>query len=422
MTDLLVIARAVHFAATISVLGTVAFEVCVLTPALRQMVTPADTPALSRRLRWLAMLSLIVAVISAAAWLALFAGAIGAADADPWRLGVTVLTQTQFGRVSLLRLAIAVVLGILIAGPSAIGSARRATMLALATLFAVGPAASGHAGAVPGSAGLLTTGGDVLHIAAASFWLGGLLPLVLVLARARRASDPAWGSLATESTQRFSLFAIAAVGTLIITGLINAVMLVGSIELIFSTPYGRVLAIKIALFFVMLCFAAVNLLTLTPALPKIPALAGLQRNTIAEAGLGIAVITLVGLLGTLPPAAHHHVQTNDPTSDTAFVHLHGTAGMAEVTITPGHPGPVDVKVSLLAEDFAPLAARSVILTLSNKSAGFAPQLHPATEIEEGRWRVDGLTIPAAGAWDLVVEADLDGTRKLNLDGPVLIEP
>jgi len=61
----------------------------------------------------------------------------------------------------------------------------------------------------------------------------------------------------------------------------------------------------------MLAVAAVNRLCLTPELASAPgggvqqeALRRLTRNTIIEIALGLLVFAIVGLLGTLHPAAH----------------------------------------------------------------------------------------------------------------------
>jgi hypothetical protein len=104
------------------------------------------------------------------------------------------------------------------------------------------------------------------------------------------------------------------------------------------------------------------------------------------------------------------------------VHLHGTAGMAEITITPSHGGPVTVMVTLMAADFTPLAARAVTFSLSNQSAGIPPQKRRAIRIRDGEWRIEGLTVTAPGRWDVLVEAEIDATHRFSLDGPIQIEP
>jgi copper transport protein len=76
--------------------------------------------------------------------------------------------------------------------------------------------------------------------------------------------------------------------------------------------------------------------------------------------------------------------------------------MAEVTITPGHAGPVSAKISVLTGDFGPLDAKEVTLALSDPAAGVEPIKRPATKSADGTWRVDGLTVPVPGHWDVDV--------------------
>jgi putative copper export protein len=90
---------------------------------------------------------------------------------------------------------------------------------------------------------------------------------------------------------------------------------VGSVSALTETLYGRPLLAKIGLFLLMLGFATVNRLRLTPRITA-DAVAGLEqprritgrlaRNSVYEFALGLVVLTIVGVLGTLPPASHSH--------------------------------------------------------------------------------------------------------------------
>jgi len=69
---------------------------------------------------------------------------------------------------------------------------------------------------------------------------------------------------AREAVLRLSTLGIVSVVTLVATGIINILMLVGSVAALVGTDYGRLLLVKIALFLVMLAIAGVNRLLLTP--------------------------------------------------------------------------------------------------------------------------------------------------------------
>jgi putative copper resistance protein D len=109
-------------------------------------------------------------------------------------------------------------------------------------------------------------------------------------------------------TRRFSTLGIVSVGVLVATGIINSWVLVGSVPALVGTDYGRLLLVKVALFFVMMAIAGVNRLRLTPRLVQAPsaavaenALRQLQRNSLVEAAVGAIIVFIVGVLGTLPP-------------------------------------------------------------------------------------------------------------------------
>jgi putative copper resistance protein D len=77
------------------------------------------------------------------------------------------------------------------------------------------------------------------------------------------------------------------------------------------TDYGQLLLLKIAAFAIMVGFAMVNRLWLTPRLALTSnaeanphALSALRRNTLIEIVLGLAIFAIVGVLGTLHPAIH----------------------------------------------------------------------------------------------------------------------
>jgi copper resistance protein D len=165
---------------------------------------------------------------------------------------------------------------------------------------------TGHAGATAGQAGDLHAAADALHLCAAAAWIGGLLSLLLFFIVARRTRSPDWISLVRKTTERFSIMGIVSVAVLLTTGIVNAWFLVGSLHALIATGYGQLLLLKLGVFAVMLALAATNRLWLTPRLGLAGegALRWLARNGAIEFALGLAVIAIVGMLGTLHPAIH----------------------------------------------------------------------------------------------------------------------
>src|SRR6202011_464385 len=121
-------------------------------------------------------------------------------------------------------------------------------------------------GSTPGEMGILHLAADALHLFAASIWIGGLVSLVLLLSAGRRDRSSAGASFARHATERFSTMGIAAVVVVLATGIVNTWILVGSWHALIVTGYGQLLMLKMALFAVMLLFAAANRFWLTPRL------------------------------------------------------------------------------------------------------------------------------------------------------------
>ncbi|MBR0936732.1 copper homeostasis membrane protein CopD [Bradyrhizobium jicamae] len=292
--------RAIHFSATAVTAGALLFRAVIAEPVLGEEGAVADV--FRSQIRCVAGIGLLVAGLSGILWLLLQAASMsGRPFGEPGVL-LTVLNETQFGEVAELRAALAIVLGAALAWDRRLGGRNWLAVVAALGLIA-SLAWTGHAGATPGEAGTLHVAADVLHLCAASAWIGGLLSLIQFYATARRARLMA---SIVRATRRFSIVGIASVAILTLTGIVNAYFLVGSLHALMATEYGRLLILKLIMFAIMLVFAAINRVWLTPrlALSESGALRWLARNSAVELGLGLAILALVGLLGTLHPAIH----------------------------------------------------------------------------------------------------------------------
>lgn len=115
------------------------------------------------------------------------------------------------------------------------------TALFFVGLAAVGTlvpmALQGHSAGVSGHAMAITSMG--LHLVFVSLWLGGVITLVLL----RGIIEPA--RLATI-VSRFSTLAIIAFIVVAASGVANAMLRIGSVDRLFTTPYGQLVLIKVA--------------------------------------------------------------------------------------------------------------------------------------------------------------------------------
>jgi putative copper resistance protein D len=264
------------------------------------------------QIRLTASIGLAIAVASGWVWFQLQVAAISGlpfGEAMTSDVLSTVLNETQFGLVSKVRLVLAIILAICFAYDRSAPARWLALGSALGFIAAI--AWTGHAGSTLGELGNLHLAADALHLIAAAAWIGGLVPLTLLLAAARRNQGFAWASLARDAAQRFSTLGMVSVGTLLATGIVNAWILVGSIQALIVTGYGQLLLLKLVVFAIMLGFAATNRFWLTPQLafssenePHLEAFRQLTRNSVIEIALGLTIFAIVGVLGTLHPALH----------------------------------------------------------------------------------------------------------------------
>jgi copper resistance protein D len=417
VTDPLILVRSVHFAATVLAVGTVGFLALVAEPADTKV--QAGFAALRRQLNLLIWLALAVAILSGAAWLVLLASDIlGAPLVDIYLHGGAwpVLFDTRFGLVWCARLALALLLALLILWPST-----RGFQLAAALALIASPALVGHAGATPGTAGNFHLISDMVHLLAAGAWLGGLPAFALLLWRTRRMAEPTWHDFVIRVTRRFSVLGILSVGALLVSGLINSWNLLGGPRDLVTTDYGRLIALKIALFAAMVAIATVNRFYLTPRLPEPGSLRSLQRNSLAEVCLGLCVLFFVGVLGTLPPTTHVHATPVDIPPDAAFVHIHDLEAMADVTITPGRVGRAEVSIRVVREDFSRFPAKDVRLALEPPTPANQTLEQNAIEQADGSWLVNDITLGTPGIWTVRVIVIPKTGDPIPLDAPIVIE-
>ena len=280
----LLLARAAWLAALLSAAGALSFAAG----------AAGREPIVRNGLRRIARNSLLAAYPAWAVWVSLQAAAIaGATDpAAAFAALGPVISRTQFGHVALAQVAL-----LLLAGATLRLGRGAPALLALA---AVGLQVMHlHAFAMNGWASLLTVA-VVLHLGAAALWLGGLLPLRLVVRAAPLA-------VAQAVVRRFSRRATLLVAILAASALYQGFALVGGVPGLFGATYGWAAMAKIVLFAVLLALAGRNRFRLTPALAgsnPAQARAALSRSIAWETGVGLAILLAASVLTALPPGMH----------------------------------------------------------------------------------------------------------------------
>jgi putative copper resistance protein D len=262
--------------------------------------------------RWLTGAALASGLVVLGVQTALFEGRPAAA----LELGAIgrVLVETQTGRVWLVRFGLLVLLGTFLAlRPSIVSradwQASRGEALLLGAAALVPMAVAGHAAAVePDTAWAIVL--DGLHVLVAGVWVGGLVPLALLLRDAATSAGADARPYAVLTARRFSRLALAAILVLAVTGTWLATVHVGSVAGLVGTSYGRLLLAKLLCLALVLGLATVNRSVLLSRLagdgPSVgrPAMRRLSAFVAGEAGLALAILAIVAALSVTPPARH----------------------------------------------------------------------------------------------------------------------
>ncbi len=220
---------------------------------------------------------------------------------------VLLITQTAVGTAFLVRvvaLLLAFALGLRL-------HSNRSTTKAVALFGAVALVSlawSGHGVMDDGRTGVVHLVADIVHLLAAGMWFGALASLLWLLFRAGGKGPD--NKLAHRALAGFASLGSASVALVLISGLINAWLLVGprNILSLGASLYGQLLLFKLVLFAAMIALAAINRFRLTPSLGAAVTQGDVESVTCRlrlslamETFAAIAILGLVAWLGTLEP-------------------------------------------------------------------------------------------------------------------------
>jgi putative copper export protein len=158
---------------------------------------------------------------------------------------------------------------------------------------------------------------DLVHIAAGAIWFTGIVVLSVVLPYACRGrSDGERLRLLAPAVVRFSTVALLSITAVGVTGTINSLLRVGRLQDLIDTRYGNVLAMKIALFLLVLAIGGLNHFVIRHRLESAigrrrasSSRALFRRTIVAELLLAVAVLGITGVLTSMAPtreAASEH--------------------------------------------------------------------------------------------------------------------
>jgi putative copper resistance protein D len=238
----------------------------------------------------------VLALVSAWAVLAMMTAGMAGSLGGAFDINVlaTAISDTQFGRVWIVRILLAVAVLAVIVRPR---PGRDRPLLVLSGLLLASIALTGHSALPGGVPGILHQMADTVHLIAAGWWIGGLLALVL--------TARALGHEAHKVLERFSGVGYGAVAAIVLTGLFKSAILVASIRSEVSTAYGWTLLLKVVLVAFMGLLALSNNFWITRGLKagqyQALWLGRLQRSVTLEFLLGLGVLAVAGALGAMSP-------------------------------------------------------------------------------------------------------------------------
>ena len=216
-------------------------------------------------------------------------------------------------------------------------SAQGVVLAALAVGTGVAVAYGGH-GAV-GRAHWVGLAATVVHVIAASVWVGGLV----ALARRWSASPPERRWIVAA---RFSTLAMTAAGVVVATGIVQSVRQLETWSEITGTAFGKTLIVKVGMVVVLLGLAVASRRSVSSQHPR------LGRTVAAEIAATVLIVGATGFLAGASPVEAGKDATGGP-APTSDSRPGGSAAQVEVgdrvatiTVSPGTTGSNEVDVSV----------------------------------------------------------------------------
>ena len=182
----------------------------------------------------------------------------------------------------------------------------------------------------------------MIHLLAASVWVGGLLSFVLGVWSIRKLEPVLRTHFTAQLIPRFSVLALISVAVLALTGVYSAVLQIGTLDALWNTLYGRALITKLLIMLAMIGLGAIHLLIVTPRLKQDAAARSatsiwpqrFRRSVTGEVILGVALVLSVGVFTSLPPA-----RSTASASDLSAAAVVDDLDIA-LDITPGRVGSI----------------------------------------------------------------------------------
>ena len=283
-------------------------------------------------------------------------------------------------------------------------------MLAATALVAGCVAITGHA-----ATGRHTTIGvlaDIVHVMAFSLWVGGLTTLLLCVLP---LAEP---GAARATTTRFSQLAFGCVIALAATGTLLAWRQGVELGHPIATPYGRILAIKIAVVVALVAMGGLSRRVLQENLQRGLAddrqwRSRIRRTIAAEVLLAIVVFSVTSMLVNAAPPRSANSGPLEIRSSVAGL-------TADTVIDPAKVGPTELHIYLSNTTTLQPKIEELTLTLSQLTLGGAPITVKMFRAGPAHFQSDAMVFPFAGDWTLTIGVRIDAFTRDTVEATITI--
>jgi copper transport protein len=274
--------------------------------------------------------------------------------------------------------------------------------VAFAALFAAAgaTAVTGHATAATSSAAI-----QFAHSLFAFGWIGALSFLVHA---GNRLASAELAALARS----FTRIAIPGVALLAVAGTALAASRIGSIDLLLSSGYGRLVLAKVAVFCVLVLIAADN-----RRLARNGFASGtrrFRRNVAVELGLAVGIVALTAVLShTPPPGTEPAARGGAPDAEAQSATFAGSG----LSVSVGIAGDL-LEIFVADMDGNLIAAEALEATLALPERQLEGLVRAGIVVEPGHFWVREPALRIAGRWRLSLGIQLDEFRKPVIAGEI----
>lgn len=397
--------------------------------------------------RWQQLTAIVLALffVSSIAELVLQTNLV--ADAVTLESLTNVLLSTRFGALWLMRVALIAVCAVLVAA-----EARGIhvpyndyALIVLGNVALFTRSLNSHAASAGNFS--LPVFADWLHLLAVAVWVGGLVYLAWLTPFLWRVmSPPTRGEWIAKLIPQFSVIAIGATVVIALTGVYNSVQQIPALDVLTTRAlpsldelangiYNATLDLKIALFFIMVGFGALNLLWLSPRFRRFVSDPEKSARTFsrfrltlgAEVLLGAAAIFLAGILTLTPPPRSAPEQfappvVSQPVERPVVLRGYPSADVKvelEIGPNPGAPTVFNARVTD-ASDHSLADVQRVIFNFMYLNQDTGAQNVNAEPRGDTLYAAEGQYLPLDGMWKIKVTVRRQGLDDAAVEFPYYI--